>query len=99
MISRILDGRTNKDKIAEICSDIAEANHAFQSVINSNVGEEYRNIISLPWLLAEQQSNYIKEVIQKIRFPTRFSLNIQNILIKKVILVVLKLMTGIHLLR
>ena len=39
MIWRILDGRTDKDKIGKICSDIAEANHAFQSVINSNARE------------------------------------------------------------
>ena len=82
MIWRILDGRTDKDKIGKICSDIAEANHALQSVINSNVGEEYRNVISIPWLLKEQPSNDIKEVIQKIRFPTRFSSNIKNILMK-----------------
>ena len=58
MIWRILDGRTDKDKIGKNCSDIAEANHTLQSVINSNEGEGYRNI-SLPWLLTEQQSNAI----------------------------------------
>ena len=82
MIWRILDGRTQKDKIGKFCSDIVEANHALQSVINSNFEKEYRNIISLPWLLTEQQSNDMKEVIQKIRFSTGFSLNIQNILTK-----------------
>ena len=41
MIWRILDGRTDKDKIGKIYSDIVEANHTFQSVINSNVEEEY----------------------------------------------------------
>ena len=54
-----------------------------QSVINSNFREEYQNIISLPWLLTKQQSNDIKEVIQKIRFPTGFSSNIKNILTQK----------------
>ena len=83
MIWRILDGRTAKDKIGKICSDIAESNHALQSVINSNVGEEYEEIISLPWLLKEQQRKDIKEAIQKIIFPTRFLSNIQNILTKK----------------
>ena len=39
MIWRILDGRTDKDKIEKFCSDIAEANHTLQSVINSNAGE------------------------------------------------------------
>ena len=54
MIWIILNGRTDKDKIGKKCSDIAESNHALQSVINSNVGEEYQNVISLPWLLIEQ---------------------------------------------
>ena len=83
MIWRILEGRTEKDKIGKNCSDIAEANHALQSVINSNFGEEYWNIISLTRLLTEKQRNAIKEAIQKIRFSTGFSSNIQNILTKK----------------
>ena len=82
MIWRTLDGRSDKDKIGKICSDIAESNHAWQSVIISNAENGNRNI-SLPWLLMEQQSNAIKEVIYKIRFLTRFSSNIQNILTKK----------------
>ena len=72
MIWWTLDGRYDKDKIGKICSDIAEANRALQSVIISNAGNGYRNI-SLPWLLTKQQSNDIKEVIQKIRFSTGFS--------------------------
>ena len=82
MIWRILDGRIDKDKIGKLCSDITEANHTLQSVINSNVREEYQNIISLPWILTEQQRNDIKEVIHKFRFSTGFSSNIQNILMK-----------------
>jgi hypothetical protein len=31
----------------------------------------------------EKQRNIVKEVIQKIRFPTGFSSNMQNILTKK----------------
>ena len=81
MIWRILDGRTNTDKIGKNCSDIAEANHALQSVINSTAGEGGRNI-SLPWLLTEKQINDIQEFIHKIRFSTGFSSNIQNILTK-----------------
>ena len=38
MIWHTLDGRLNKDKIGKICSDIAEDNHALQSVIISNDG-------------------------------------------------------------
>ena len=89
MIWKTLDGRFDKDKIGKICSDIAQANHSLQSVIISNAGNGNRNI-SLPWLLIEKQTNYIKEVIQKIRFPIGFSSNIQNIL---------KLIIGIHSLR
>ena len=33
MLWHILDGRTNKEIIGKICSDIHEANHALQSVI------------------------------------------------------------------
>ena len=88
MICCILDGRTNKDKIGKKCSDIAEANHSLLIVINSNAGDGDRNI-SLPWLLTEQQINDTKEVIYKIKFSMGFSSNIQNILMKKVILAVL----------
>ena len=82
MIWRILDGRNDKDKIGKICSDIVEANHALQSVIISNDGNGIWNII-LRWLLMEQQSNAIKQVIQKIGFLTGFSSNIKNILTQK----------------
>ena len=75
MIWRILDGRTHKDKIGKNCSDIGEVNHTLQSVIISNIRDGDQNI-SLPWLLKEQQSNSIKEVIQKISFSTGFSSNI-----------------------
>ena len=71
-----------KDKIGKFCSDIVEANHALQSLIISIAGDGDWNI-SLPWLLTEQESNDIKEVIWKIRFLMDFSLNIQNILTKK----------------
>ena len=72
MIWKILDRRSDNDKIGKICSDIAEDNHALQSVVISNAEVGDQNI-SIPWLLTEQQSNAIKEVIQKIRFSMRFS--------------------------
>ena len=72
-----------QNKIGKICSDIAEANHTLQSVINSNFGKDYWNIISLAWLLKEKKRNDIKEVIHKIRFSMGFSSNIQNIVTKK----------------
>jgi hypothetical protein len=48
---------------------------------NRSYGVLDRN--NLPWLLTEQQSNDVKEVIQRIKFPTGFSSNIKNILTKK----------------
>jgi hypothetical protein len=95
----ILDGKIDKERIGKICCDIWEANHALQSVIINSNGDGHEQNTSLPWLLMEQQSNIVKEVIQKIRFPTGFSSNIQNILTKKVILVGLKHMIGIRSLR
>jgi hypothetical protein len=83
LLWRILDGRTDKERIGKICCDIREANHALQSVIINSNGDGREQNTSLPWLLMEQQSNIVKEVIRKIRFPTGFSSNIQNILTKK----------------
>ena len=56
IIWKILDGRIDKDKIGKNCSDIAEANHTLQSVINSNVGDGDQNF-SLPWLLKSMLLN------------------------------------------
>ena len=44
MIWQTLDGRSDKDKIGKICSHIAKANHALQSVIISNAGDGDQNI-------------------------------------------------------
>jgi hypothetical protein len=38
---------------------------------------------NLPWLLTEQESDVVKEVIWKIKFPIGFASNINNILTKK----------------
>jgi hypothetical protein len=38
---------------------------------------------NLPWLLTEQQSNDVKEVIQRIKFPTGFASNIKKYLNKQ----------------
>jgi hypothetical protein len=51
-----------------------------QNVIHSN-SDGHRD--SLPWLFIEKQSNVVKEVIRKIKFPMGFSSNINNILMKK----------------
>ena len=49
--------------------------------LHSNIYQN--NINSLPWLLMEKQINFVKEVIQKINFPTRFCSNMNNIITKK----------------
>ena len=83
MLWRILDGRTDKERIGNICSDIQEANHALQSVIINSNGDDHQQNISLPWCLTKQHSNIVKEVIKKIRLPMGFSSNIKNFLMKK----------------
>ena len=50
-----------------------------QSVIDSDSDGD-QNISTLQWLLIERQSNTIKEVIRKIKFPMGFSSKINNIL-------------------
>ena len=80
---RTIDGAHDRDKIDKICADIEKSNHAMKSLIdrsNNNGGRNYNNI---PWLLTEQQRNDVKEIVRRIKFPTGFSSNINNILTKK----------------
>ena len=63
---RILDGRSEKEKILKICNDIQEANyHAMKDVIQFHSNADQINIKSLPSMLMEQESNDVKEVMQK----------------------------------
>jgi hypothetical protein len=81
---RIIDGRRDKDFFFKICIDIQEAIHAMRSVIRySNRLDGVLDRNNLPWLLTEQQSNSVKEVIQRIKFPMGFASIIKNILTKK----------------
>jgi hypothetical protein len=63
LLWRILDGRTDKERIGKICCDIHEVNHALKSVIINSNGDGREQNTSLPWLLMEQQSNIVQEVI------------------------------------
>jgi hypothetical protein len=54
LLWRILDGRTDKERIGKIFCDIQEANHALQSVIINSNGDGREQNTSLPWLLMEQ---------------------------------------------
>ena len=60
---KILDKRCDKEKLGKICSDIHDSNHAMKNIIESNSNGDRINASALPWLLTEQQSNSIKEVI------------------------------------
>ena len=80
---KILDGRCDKEKLAKICRDIRDSHHVIKNIVESNRNGDYINASALPWLLMEQKSNEIKEVIQKIEFPTRYVGNITNLIAKK----------------
>jgi hypothetical protein len=54
LLWRILDGRTDQERIGKICCDIREANHALQSVIINSNGNGPKTNTSLPWLLTEK---------------------------------------------
>ena len=77
---KMLDGRRDREQIANICTNIHESNHALKNFIHSNSNRDQINISALPWLLTKQQSDAIKEVIQKIQFPTGFAANINNLI-------------------
>ena len=65
------------------CKDIQEGNHAMKDVIQFHRNGEQVNISSIPWMFTEQQSNVVKEVMRKIKFPTGFCANLKNIITKK----------------
>lgn len=78
-----MDGRRDKDQILKICSDIEESNHAMKNGSRSNNNGDQIDTSALSWLLSEQQSNAIKEVIKKYDFATGFAANINNLISKK----------------
>ena len=80
---KILDGRSEKEILVKICKDIQEGNHALKDIIQFHSCRDQININSLPWMLMEQQSNVVKEVIWKIKFPPGFCANMKNIITKK----------------
>ena len=78
-----MDLRSDKEKFVKICKDIQEGNHATKDVIQFHRNAEQINRTSLPWMLMEKQSNVVKEVMWKIKFPTGFCANMKNIITKK----------------
>ena len=60
---RILDLRSDKEKIIKICNDIKESNHAMKNFIQLHSNGDQININSLPWMLTKKQSNVVKEVM------------------------------------
>ena len=57
-----------------------------KDAIQFHSNEDQINIKSILWMFIEQQSNVVKEVMWKIKFPTGFCANLKNIITKKVIL-------------
>ena len=53
MLWRILDLRSNKEKIVKICNDIKKSNCAIKDVIQLHINGDQININSLPRLLTE----------------------------------------------
>ena len=79
----LLELRREKDKIVKACKEIQERNHAMKYVIQFHTNREHVNINSIPWMFTEKQSNVVKEVMRKIKFPTGFYANLKNIITKK----------------
>ena len=59
---RLLELRSEKEKIVKFCKDIQEGNHAMKDVIQFHSNGDQININSIPWMLMEYQSNVIKEI-------------------------------------
>ena len=73
----------DSEQIAKICTNINESNHALKYFIESNSNGDHINTTALPWLLTEQQSDALKEVIKKEKFLIGFVANISTLLSKK----------------
>ena len=54
-----------------------------KNVIQFHSNGDQIDINTIPWLFMEQQSNVVKEVMQKIKFSTRFCVNLKNIITNK----------------
>ena len=64
-LQKMFDGRHDREKFIKILTNIHESNHALKFFIESNRNGDYINTSALPWLLTEQQSDALKEVIRK----------------------------------
>ena len=69
---RLMQVRSKKDKIVKVCKDIQEGNHAMKDAIQFDSNGDQININSIPWMFMEQQSNVVKEVMQKLNLPLDF---------------------------
>ena len=91
---RLLELRREKNKNFKYCKEIQEGNHAMKDVIQFHRNGDQVNINSIPWMFTEKQSNVVKEVMRKIKFPTGFCANLKNIITKKGDFVAAKHMIG-----
>ena len=58
-----IGSKEQQRKIVKICKVIQEGNHAMKGVIQFHRNKDQININSLPWMLMEQQSNVVNEVM------------------------------------
>lgn len=65
-----------------MCTNIHESNIPLKDLIESNRNGDCINTSALPWLLTEQKSDALKEVIKK-KIPTEFVANICTLVSKK----------------
>ena len=54
-----------------------------KDIIQFHSNGDQININSFPWMLMEQQSNVVKEVMWTIKFSTGFCANMKNFITKK----------------
>ena len=80
---QLLELRRDKEKNVKFCEDIQEGIHAMNDVIQFHSNREQLNIRSIPWMFTEQKSNFVEEVMWKIKFPIIFCANMMNITTKK----------------
>ena len=80
---QLFELRRDKEKNVKFCEEIQEGSHAMNDVIQFHSNREQLNISSIPWMFTEEKSNFVEEVMWKIKFPIRFCANMMNIITKK----------------
>ena len=78
-----IGAKERQRKNVKFCKEIQEGIHAMNDVIQFHINRAQHNISSIPWMFTKQKSNVVKEFMRKNKFPTRFCVNMKNIITKK----------------